>query len=60
MKYIGFYSKYPFKNHSRKGYKQILYDGSIEDLPEEYERFRTDTLTDGHKYCIIYIDFDQK
>jgi len=53
IRYEGFYSKYPYKAVSRKK-KEILYDGPIDDLPEEYEEYRTDTLTDGHKFCIVY------
>jgi len=53
IKYIGFYSRYPFNKESRKS-KEILFEGSIQDLPDEYQDLRTDKTPDYHKFCIVY------
>ena len=52
MKYITFFSKYPFKKYSRKN-KEIIYEGTVDKIPTELEK---DIMIDKDtcKFIIIY------
>lgn len=54
IRYQGFYSKYPFKNFSRKN-KEILYEGAIDLIPDNLkDHIPTDESTKEHRFCVLY------
>ena len=50
---MGFFSKYPFKKESRTN-KTVLYEGSIDDVPDEFDSLLKNQKLSDHKFCIIY------
>lgn len=56
-----FQSKYPFKGYSRKAFKNILYEGSVNDLPNDFFESIKDKnlepgskIEQGTKFIIVY------
>lgn len=49
---LGFYSKYPMKQESRKN-KDVVWEGSLVDMPTKYIGLAT-RLKLEHKYAMVY------